>query len=309
MTARPVVVITDVTDLSPAPAIAVLEEAGFDVHVLAWDVSRAVPDAARDAVAALAGYAHLGEDFFAAFPDLRWIGTASTGTDMVDAAAASAHGVTVRPLAGASTEEVATHALALLLAVERALPEAQAAVRDGLWTDAFTALPRRLRDHTLGVCGLGRIGARFAELATPLFGRVIGYDPVATAAGVESVGLDELLAASDVLSLHLPLLESTRGMIGAAELARMPRGASLVNVSRGELVDLDAVAAALDSGRLRGVGLDVLDGEPPRIDHPLRTHPRAVVTPHVGFLSDASLRTYEREPAEALVQWWRGQAA
>lgn len=309
MTGRPVAVITDVTDLSPAPAIAALEEAGFDVHVLAWDVSREVPDAARGAVAALAGYAHLGEDFFAAFPDLRWIGTASTGTDMVDAAAASAHGVTVRPLVGASTEEVATHALALLLAVERGLPEAQAAVRDGLWTDAFGALPRRLRDRTLGVCGLGRIGARFAELAAPLFGRVIGYDPVATVAGVESVGLDELLASSDALSLHLPLLDATRGMIGAAELARMPRGASLVNVSRGELVDLDAVAAALDAGQLRGVGFDVLDGEPPRIDHPLRTHPRAVVTPHVGFLSDASLRTYEREPAEALVEWWRARTA
>lgn len=304
MTGRPLALITDVTDLSPEPALRILADAGFDVEVLRWDVTHEVPEHARGAVAALAGYAPLGPDFFAAFPHVRWIGTASTGSDMVDAAAAAAHGVTVRPLAGASTEEVATHALALTLAVERDLHGAQGVVAAGHWTDAFDRLPRRLSGLTLGLCGLGRIGARFAELARPLFGRVIGYDPVASAPGVEPVGFDELLAQSDVLSLHLPLLPQTRGLIGATEIGRMRPGASLINVSRGELVDLAALAAALDDGTLRGAGLDVLDAEPPRTDHPLRTHPRAVVTPHVGFLSAASLRTYESEPAEALVAWW-----
>lgn len=307
MTARPVAVITDVTDLSPEPALRILADAGFDVEVLRWDTTHEVPERARGAVAALAGYAHLGPDFFAAFPHLRWIGTASTGSDMVDAAAAAAHDVTVRPLAGASTEEVATHALALTLAVERDLHRAQGAVAAGQWTDAFDRVPRRLSELTLGLCGLGRIGARFADLARPLFGRIIGYDPFARVPGVEPVGFEELLAESDVLSLHLPLLPETRGLIGAPEIARMRPGASLINVSRGELVDLTALGGALDDGRLRGAGLDVLDAEPPRSDHPLRTHPCALVTPHVGFLSEASLRTYECEPAEALVAWWSGR--
>ncbi|MFF2631876.1 C-terminal binding protein [Microbacterium sp. NPDC058021] len=306
MTARPVAVITDVTDLSPEPARRILVDAGFDVEVLRWDVTHEVPERARAAVAALAGYAHLGADFFAAFPNLRWIGTASTGSDMVDAVSAAAHGVTVRPLAGASTEEVATHALALTLATERDLRDAQDVVARGQWTDAFERLPRRLSELTLGLCGLGRIGARFAEMASPLFGRVIGYDPSALAPGVEPVGFDELLAQSDVLSLHLPLLPETRGLIGASEIGRMRPGATLINVSRGELVDLSALAAALDDGTLRGAGLDVLDAEPPRADHPLRAHPRAVVTPHMGFLSATSLRSYECEPAEALVAWWSG---
>lgn len=303
--------VTDVTDLDVAPAVRVLESAGFAVHVLSWDATRDVPDEARSAVAALAGYAHLGEEFFATFPDLRWISTASTGTDMVDAAAAAAHGVTVRPLLGASTEEVATHALALMLAVERELPHAADIVRDGRWTDAFVHAPRRLSELTLGVCGLGRIGGRLTELARPVVGRIIGHDPAGAAGGDvdERVGLVELLERSDILSLHLPLTPQTRGMIGAAQIERMPHGATIVNVSRGELIDVDALGQALDDGRLRGAGLDVLDGEPPAGDHRLRRHPRALVTPHVGFLSRTSLSAYEREPAEALVAWWRSTQA
>lgn len=307
----PVVVITDVTDLSIEPARDILTAAGFDVQVLDWGRTHEVPAEARGAVAGLVGYAELGPDFFDAFPDLRFLATSSTGADMIDAGAAAAHDVVVRPLRGASTEEVATHALALLLAVERRLPQAQRVVAAGGWTTSFVSMPRRLNELTLGVCGMGRIGARFAEMARPLAGRIIGYDPVVSAPDAvdEVVSFDELLARSDVLSLHLPLLPETRGLIGATELAALPAGATLINVSRGELVDLVALRAALDDGSLGGAGMDVLDAEPPAADHALRDHPRAIVTPHVGFLSSASLTTYEREPAEALVEWWRSRTA
>lgn len=308
---RPRVIITDFTDLSIEPALRILTDHGFEVDVLDWARTSETPEAARRAVAGIVGYAHLDERFFDTFPDLRFLATSSTGTDMIDGEVAAARGVEVRPLRGASTEEVATHALALMLAVERRLPEAQRVVASGGWAGEFTPVPRRLSELTLGICGMGQIGARFAELARPLVGRIIGYDPLAARpeAVAEAVGFDELLARSDVLSLHLPLLPETRGLIGAAQLAALPAGATLVNVSRGELVDLAALVAALDVGALGGAGLDVLDAEPPAVAHPLRRHDRAVVTPHMGFLSRSSLETYEREPAEAIVRWWRQRGA
>lgn len=302
----PVAVITDVTDLDVAPAIEILEAAGFEVHVLSLDSDPTIPEAARGAVVALAGYAHLGRAFFDAFPALRYIGTASAGTDMVDAAVARERGVVVQPLVGVATEEVATHALALLLAVERDLVPIAIEVEHGAWSEAYTAMPRRLSERTLGLYGLGRIGARLAELARPLFARVIAHDPYVSdaPAGVDAlVPLPELFAASDVLSLHVPLTAETAGVIDAAALAALPAGATLINVSRGDLVDAGALLAALDSGHLRGAGLDVLPGEPPASDDPMRSHPRTVVTPHVAYLSERSLEGYLRQPALSAVAW------
>lgn len=310
MNGAPVAVITDVTDLDVGPAQRILADAGFEVHVLALDTDPTIPAAARGAVIALAGYAFLGAEFFAALPDLRYIGTASAGSDMVDAAEAAARGVVVQPLVGVATEEVAAHALALILAVERDLVPVATAVADGAWSEAYTAIPRRLSERTLGLYGLGRIGARLAQLARPLFARVVAHDPYITTApdGVDAlVDFAGLLAASDVLSLHVPLTAETASAIGAAELAVLPAGATLVNVSRGELADADALVAALDEGRLRGVGLDVLGGEPPAADHPLRTHPRAVVTPHIAYLSERSLEGYLRQPALSAVAWWNAR--
>ncbi|MDR6324605.1 NAD(P)-dependent oxidoreductase [Actinoplanes couchii] len=296
--------LTDVSDIDPQPAIDLLERNGFDVEVLKLDVDPVVPERARRAVAAVGGYAHLGTDFFAAVPDLEFVALTSAGADMVDTSAAEKHGVEIRPLYGAATEEVAVHALALVLAVERGIRVTEQ-VAAGSWSEAFTHLPRRLSTCTLGVLGLGRIGAEFARVARPLFGRVVGYDPYVPAPdGVEAVGLDQLLAASDVLSVHMPLSGETRGMLGSAELARLPHGASLINVSRAEIVDQGALLAALDDGRLRGAGLDVLIGEPPALDDPLRDHSRTVVTPHVGYLSKGSLRVYEEKPAATIVEWW-----
>ncbi|KZE89861.1 NAD(P)-dependent oxidoreductase [Microbacterium sp. TNHR37B] len=312
MSDAPIAVITDVTDLDVGPARRILEDAGFEVHVLALDADPTIPDAARGAVIALAGYAFLGGEFFDALPALRYIGTASAGIDMVDAAEAAARGVVVQPLVGVATEEVAAHALALLLAVERGVLPAAAAVSAGAWSEAYEAVPRRLSERTLGLFGLGRIGGRLAQLARPLFARVIAHDPYLTAApaGVdELVDAAALLAASDVLSLHVPLTAETAGVIGASELAALPEGASVVNVSRGELIDSAALIAALDAGSLRGAAVDVLDAEPPAADHPMRTHPRVIVTPHIAYLSERSLEGYEQQPARSAVAWWQAHLA
>ncbi|MGW1553425.1 NAD(P)-dependent oxidoreductase, partial [Streptomyces sp. NPDC002346] len=179
----------------------------------------------------------------------------------------------------------------------------------GGWNTEFAALPRRAGELTLGLWGFGRIARVLARIAAPVFGRVAAYDPHADAAGwpdgVERLGLDELVAGSDVLSLHTPLTPQTRGMVDTALLARMRPGAFLVNVARGELVDTAALLAALDSGRLGAAALDVFPVEPPPLDDPLRSHPRIQLSPHSAYLSDASQRAYVCAPAENVIAWHR----
>jgi len=305
----PVVVITEVGDLDPRPAVRILEDGGFEVVVCTDglpDPSRgsvSLPARAADAVAAIIGFSPFGADQLALFPDLRLVCTTSTGLDMVDQDAARARGVDVVGLGGVATREVATHALALILAAVRELPVGVRIVRGGGWAVDVPVVPRPIETLTLGLVGFGRIGRELARIARPLFGRVLAFDPAAVEEehGAQLVDLDSLLTQSDVVSLHLPADDTTRGMFSGARLASLRPGALLVNVSRGELVDDDAVLAALDAGALSGYAADVLDAEPPADDHPLRRHPRAHITPHMAYLSAASLARYEQNPALAIV--------
>ncbi|WGD37668.1 C-terminal binding protein [Lysinibacter sp. HNR] len=312
MNSRPLVVFTDQTDLDPEPGRALLHEAGFDTVLLNLGTDerhddRIVPQNAREAVGLVVGYALIDRDILEQFPRLRIIATSSSGVDTVDMAAAQERGIWVSNLADVATEEVASHALSLVLAVERQLSTSIRVAFGGGWTQDFDALPRRLSKLTLGLFGCGKIARRLAEIAVPLFGRIIAYDPYLTnfPTGVTAVTRQELLKGADVLSLHVPLTKETREVIDHGAFALMKSGSSLVNVSRGELIDREALTTALNSGRIAGVGLDVLDGEPPSPNHPLRSHPRAIVTPHVGFLSDGSLQHYLCDPSRMIVEWWQ----
>ncbi|MEW1834111.1 NAD(P)-dependent oxidoreductase [Microbacterium sp. NPDC079995] len=299
-----VVVITEVGDLDPRPGIILLEDAGFEVVVL-WDgLDAPLPPGADRATAAIVGFAAFGQVQLDLFPSLRLVCTTSTGVDMVDIAAADARGVEVVGLGGVSSQEVALHAFALILAALRELPAGRRVVSGGGWTADLDVVPRAANDLVLGLIGYGRIGRELARLARPLFARIVAADPAVmeSSDGVELTGMDDVLRESDVVSLHLPATPSTRGIIDADALARMRAGALLVNVSRGELVDSTAARAALDRGDLSGYVADVLDAEPPAGDHPLRTHPRAIVTPHMGFLSTASLERYELDPARTVIE-------
>jgi phosphoglycerate dehydrogenase-like enzyme len=306
---RRVVVITEITDLDPRAGVDLLAAAGFDVVVLPGEGLRAgmtpddLPPRAADAVAAIVGFAPLGADELALFPALTLVCTTSTGTDMVDAAAAAARGIEVVGLGGVSTAEVAVHALTLMLAALREVPAGREVVSTGGWTTELTATPPEIGALTLGLVGFGRIAQETARIARPLFDRILAFDPYVAepAHGVELASLDDVLTRADVVSLHVPATAETTGMISADRLRALRPGAVLVNVSRGELVDAAAVRAALDAGLLRAYAADVLDGEPPALDDPLRTHPRAIVTPHMAFLSDASRLRYERGPAERIV--------
>lgn len=307
---RPLVLFTDETDLDPAPGRALLEDAGCDT-LLAFlpsgDGEQILPDGADRAVALVVGYARIDGPLLDRLPDVGVIATMSMGTDMIDIDAVCARGIRVMNLVDVATEEVAVHALTLALALERHLREGLEVTATGGWTDELTVTPRRLSELTLGLYGFGRIARRFAELALPVFGEVIAHDPFVTDApdGVSLVDVDRLLEKSDVVSLHLPLTTDTRGIIGAEVLSAMRPGAVLVNASRGELVDPEALTTALDGGQLRGAGLDVLDGEPPAAGHPLRSDPRVLVTPHMAFLSEGSLESYVLEPARNVLSWLR----
>lgn len=310
-TARPLAVYTDVDDTDPAPGIALLEQHGFEVRVLGTRDPHEIIAGARDAVALLPGYATITREVIEALPHLRLVALMSMGFDYVDVDAATEHGVWVTNVPGAATEEVATHALAILLHSLRQLPFYLASATPTDWNERAAAAPPRLSEKTLGIIGLGRIGRELARQAGPMFGRVVGYDPLMpdTAEiradlerlGVQRADLAEVRAAADVLSLHLPLTPETENMVDAAFLARMPPGATIVNVSRGALIDNLALVDALDVGHLAGAALDVLDVEPPQPGHPLLDRDDVVLTPHIAYLSERTEIEYVRIQAQNAV--------
>ena len=307
-TARPIAVYTDVDDTDPTPGIRLLEEQGFEVRVLGTRDPQEIIAGAQGATVLLPGYASVTREMIEALPELRLISLMSMGFDYVDIDAATEHGVWVTNVPGAATEEVATHALAILLSSVRQLRFYTASAVPATWNDRAETAPPRLSETTLGIIGLGKIGRELVRLARPLFGEVIGYDPMLpdtpevrtelTDLGVRRTELAEVRSAADVLSLHLPLTPQTERMVDAEFLATMPAGSVLVNVSRGGLVDHAALAEALDTGHLAGAALDVLDQEPPSADHPMLGREDVVLTPHIAYFSARTEIEYVRIQAQ-----------
>jgi D-3-phosphoglycerate dehydrogenase len=221
-----------------------------------------------------------------AAPRLRVIGRAGVGTDNIDVAAAQARGVAVVNSPSSVTISVAEHTIALMLAVSRFIPQADASLKDGEWVkNKFMGV--ELHGKTLGIVGLGRIGTQVALRALAFGMFVIAYDPYITRDRALMCGarlmdsLQDLLAESDFVSIHTPLLPNTRGLFGEEEFACVKPNARLIFCARGGVVDERALLAALESGRIVGAGLDVFENEPPG-DNPLLRHPRVVATPHLG---------------------------
>jgi D-3-phosphoglycerate dehydrogenase len=198
-------------------------------------------------------------------------------------------------------EEVADHSLALLLGLLRGIVELDRSVRAGAWDWTAAGDLRRIRGTRLGLIGFGRIGRALAERASAVGFEVWATDPAVSpqaiaAAGAKAASPDELLENCEAFSLHLPLTPETKGLIGAKELASMPRGSVLVDTARAELVDLDALLGALESGHLAGAALDVLPAEPPTRELPAPTAPRLVVTPHAAWYSVEAEEAVYRRP-------------
>ena len=254
-------------------------------------------------------------DKIANSPRLRIIARHGVGSDNVDVDAATDAGVWVTITPGRNARAVAEHVFALALALGRKIPAAAGRTRDGFWSQNKAELTGfELHGRTLGLLGLGSIGSLVLPIARAFGMQVLVTDPVldhaqVAALGARKVEFDELLAGSDVLSLHVPLVASTRHIIDEAALARLRPGAVLINTSRGGLIDEQAMVAALRSGRLRGAALDVLEAESVDMKNPLphNTLPisaldNLIVTPHVAGQTEESLREVGRAATACIRQ-------
>lgn len=244
--------------------------------------------------------------------DLRVIGRPGAGYDTVDVAAATERKIPII-IAPVSGFAVAEGALALLLSIVKKIPFGDGLVKQGQWVRRYEYSTGDMTEHTLGIIGLGRIGASLARLAAPFEMTIIGYDPMISPErgkelGVEVVGLNELLERSDYVSLHLPLSDDTRGLINRDRISRMKAGSVLINTARGGVIEsLDVLADALESGQLCAVGLDVFPTEPPDHTHRLFRNPRLVCAPHMLGVSDIAMERIYRSMAADMVSVLRGE--
>jgi D-3-phosphoglycerate dehydrogenase len=234
------------------------------------------------------------------------------GVDNIDTAAATELGIVVTNVPDYCIDEVADHALGMILALNRRFVPHDRAVKSGSWAAVKLDQPmHRTRGATLGIVGFGRIGRAIAAKAAPFGMRVLAYDPLLKpgqkAAGAEAVEFDLLVAQADFITVHVPLTPQTRGLFSREQFARMKKGGIIVNCARGGLVDEDALAEALASGHLAGAGLDVLEPAPPRSGHPLLKQENVIITPHTAFFSQASTVELETRTAKEVVRVLSGQ--
>jgi D-3-phosphoglycerate dehydrogenase len=275
-----------VADDLPASALTLLRAEGWEVDArtgrapdqLAADVADADAIVVRSATKVTKG-------IIDAAPTLRVIARAGTGVDNVDVAAASARGIVVMNAPGANSISVAELALGQILSLARHLPAADAAMKQGKW-EKKQFLGEEVRDKTLGLVGFGRIGQEVARRAAAFGMRIIAHDPfisahIARDLNAELVSMDDLFARADYVSLHMPSTPQTRNLINADRLARSKRGIRIINTARGDLVDEQALADAIESGQVGGAAVDVFVKEP-TVDQRLQMLPQVIATPHIA---------------------------
>jgi len=279
---------------------SIVEAAGLRFTALQARSQAEIVAAVPDATCLITQYSRIGAECIDGLPHLNHIARYGVGVDIVDVPLALDRGIVVTNVpADYCLNEVADHALALMLYFARGLDRYDAATRSGTWRWQSAAPVHRLAGSTVGIIGLGRIGQAVATRAQAFGCEVIAYDPYAEAAGtvvegVEWVGLSELLSSSAYVLLQAPLTEQTRGMIDAAAISRMRDGAVLINTSRGPMVDTHAVRDAIASGKLRGAGFDDLPEEPSKQRDwspadPLFSTPHTLITPHAAYYSEESI--------------------
>jgi len=288
----------------------VLRESGLDINLVRLDTrlpEQLIPQvAAADAL--IVQWASIDRQVIDALQNCKVISRYGIGVDMIDLDAASARGIIVANVHDYCIEEVSTQTIGFLLDLNRQIVRLNEHVRAGKWGAAPVPVnaPRRLKGQTLGIIGLGNIGRVVAQKAGGLGLKLLGYDPYAAPAalaelGVELVSLDELLRQSDYVSIHCPLVEETRKLIGAQQLALMQPHAYLINMARGPIVDQAALYTALSTNVIAGAALDVLEQEPPAVNDPLLTLANVIITPHTSSWSRESLMQLRRGTAQNVV--------
>jgi D-3-phosphoglycerate dehydrogenase len=295
-----------------AAGLSALQAAGHEAVDLTTKPREALLSALASADALIVrSQVQVDAALIAAAPQLKIIGRAGVGIDNIDAVAAERANIRVVNAPNGNTIAAAEQTFALLLAVARHVPRGDASVRSGAWIRGELK-GFELRGKRLGIIGLGRIGQAVAKRAAAFEMEVVASDPVvteeqATALGVKLQTFDQLLTASDIISLHVPALGDTP-LIGAAEIAKIKRGAVLLNVARGSLIDEVALAAALASGALGGAGIDVFASEPP-VGSPLLTAPHTVLAPHLGAQTVDAQVAVAVEVAEQIVDFFAAARA
>jgi len=293
-----------VADDLPASALDLLRAEGWTIDArtgrtpeqLATDINDADAIVVRSAT-------RVTPSLIAAAPKLRAIARAGTGVDNVDVPAASGRGIVVMNAPGANSVSVAELAMALVLALARHIPGADAAMKQGKW-EKKKFLGEEVRDKVLGLAGLGRIGQEVARRASAFGMTIVAHDPFVSAAtaaqlDVELVDLDELFSRADFVSLHMPSTDNTRHLVNAARLAKAKKGIRIVNTARGDLIDETALADAIESGHVGGAALDVFEKEP-TVDHRLQKLPQVVATPHIAASTREGQELVGAETAAAL---------
>ena len=310
---RPLIAVTDSPFPSLDPAKAALARIDPELRLAKSASAEDILAVARDADAILVTYAKLSGDLLRQLTRCKAIGRFGLGVDNIDIPAAAERGITVTYVPDYCMQEVSDHAMALLLALARKIPHSNALVQAGRWEVPALVPIHRLAGRVLGLVGFGNIPRALAPKAKAFGLRVVAHDPYAsqqavTAAGVESVSFDRLLEISDFVSIHAPLLPTTRGMFNTQVFQKMKKGACLINTARGPLVDEGALVSALDAGHLAAAALDVVAVEPLSKESRLIGRDNVVLTPHTAFYSVEALNELQTKCAADVARVLSGEA-
>jgi D-3-phosphoglycerate dehydrogenase / 2-oxoglutarate reductase len=290
---------------------AELDAIGATLRPLNVTTEAEVAAACRDADALLVTYAKIGKTALAGMPKLKIVVRTGVGYDSLDVSAATERKVMVANVPDYCISDLAEHTMAMLLTWWRRIAELDEQVRTEGWGRPLKPV-YRLEGKTLGILGMGRMGQAVAARAGGFGLKLVGYDPYAppaafAAVGVEPVGLESLLRASDIVTIHSLLSAETRGIICQQTLRQMKPTAVIVNTARGGLIVTDDLVRALREGWIAGAALDVTDPEPLPMDHPIRTLPRVLVTPHAAWYSEEAEPELRRRAARTIVEALRGE--
>ncbi|NVK22990.1 MAG: hydroxyacid dehydrogenase [Kangiellaceae bacterium] len=276
-------------DLDPSAAKLVADHGYQTVHTPPYADSAVISDYLQQtgAEGIVSRMGRLDAAVMDAAPQIKVISKHGVGVDNIDIQAAADRGIPVLVATGANAVSVAEHAIALLLATVKRILPLDAGLRAGRWEKpGFSG--REIAGSTMGLMGMGAIAQATGRMAKGLGLKLVGFDPFAPDSAFEALGVtrcatvEDMLAQSDILSLHCPLTDQTRGLLNADSIARMPKGSYIINTARGGLIDEPALVAAIESGHLAGAGLDTFASEPPAADHPFFAVPEIVLTPHIG---------------------------
>lgn len=309
---RRLVAVTDSVFPNLDAARKVVSRVGAELRLAKAPTPEGILEVARNADAVLTTYAKVTTEIIGQLIQCRIISRFGIGVDNVDIATATRKGIVVTKVPDYCIDEVSDHAMALLLAIVRKIPFANARVQAGEWQMPSVVPIHRLRGTVLGLVGFGRIPQLLAPKAQAFGLRVIASDPyvpeeVMSRAGVKRVEFAELVKTADYISIHAPLMPETNHLFNAAVFSQMKPTAYLVNTARGSVVDEVALAAALDKGQLAGAALDVVEKEPPS-GSPLLGRDNVILTPHTGFYSEESLAELQTKAAEEVVRVLSGEA-